>query len=85
MGVVKLRSTTSGVEVGLKSDMNSAFEPVVTPLGKYHCCDVLLWHGASAHPDDPCSVCDTATPPPDKVTASEIHVPDLGVGMSATS
>ena len=84
LGVAKLRSTTSGVEVGLKSATNSAFDPVVTPLGKYHCCEVLLWHGASAQPDGPCSVCDTATPPPDKVTASESHVPDVGRRDSGT-
>jgi hypothetical protein len=35
-------STTSGVDVGLKREMKRALDPVVTPLGKYHCCAVLL-------------------------------------------
>ena len=83
--VAKRMSTTSGVEVGLKSATKRAFDPVVIPLGKYQSCAVLLWHGASAQPDAPCSVSDTATPPPDRVTTSEIHVPDFGVGMRATS
>ena len=78
--VAKLRSTTSGVEVGLKRATNNASEPVVTPLGKYHCCAVVLWHGAMAQPDGPCSTWETATPPPDSVMASESHVPVLGVG-----
>src|ERR1019366_2738936 len=85
LGVTKLTSTTSGVDVGLKRAMKRAFDPVVTPVGKYHCCAVPLWQGASAQPDAPCTACETATPPPVNVTDSESHVPDLGVGTLATS
>src|SRR6185437_14700829 len=82
--VTKLRSTTSGVEVGLKSAMNNELAPVVVPLGKNHCREVLLWHGASAHPAAPWTVWDTATPPPDSMTTSDSHVPDFGAGRAVT-
>ena len=82
--VAKVRSITSGVEVGLNNTTNIASDPVVAPLGKYHCGEVLLWHGASAQPDGPRNACVTATPPLDSRTTSDSHVPEAGVGTVAT-
>ena len=80
VGVTNPRSTTSGVDVGLKRATNRASEPVVTPLGKNHCRDVALWHGDSDQPDGPSVAWVTATPPPESVTASEIQAPVWGPG-----
>ena len=46
VGVTKLRSTTTGVEVGLSSETYSASAPAVEPPAKYHVAEVVLWHGA---------------------------------------
>ena len=48
----------------------------VEPPGKYHWADVVLWHGASDQPVDPCTACDTATPPPAVVTVAASQVPE---------
>jgi hypothetical protein len=56
----------------------------VDPLGKYHCWEVVLWHGASDHPAGPSTDWLTATPPPERAISSDIHAPDVGVGTVAT-
>ena len=47
----------------------------MVPLGKYHCCEVPLRHGASDQPDGPWIDWVTATPPPESTTVWEIQVP----------
>src|SRR5581483_1472308 len=84
-GVTKVMSTTSGLEVGLNTEMKSPSEPVVTPLAKYHCWDVWLAHGASDQPALPCTACVTATPPLPSTTSCATHVPELGAGTLGTS
>ena len=50
-GVTKLRSTTTGVDVGLSNDTYSPFDPAVEPPAKNHAADVVLWHGDTDQPD----------------------------------
>ena len=83
-GVTKVRSTTSGVEVGLNRAANTLFDPAVVPLGKYHCWEVPLWHGDCAQPDGPWISWDAATPPPERATVCETHDPAVA-GGAATS
>ena len=85
VGVKKLRSTTTGVEVGLSSERNSGSALAVVPPAKYQLADVVLWHGASDQPDEPCTVWETATPPPATVTVSDSHVPEERAGMGGAS
>src|SRR6516164_4558346 len=78
LGVTKLRSTTTGVVVGLSNEIASPAPDDVVPPGKYQAAEVALWHGATDQPDGPCTNCVTATPPPARVTISETHEPDCG-------
>ena len=64
------RSTTTGVEVGFSSTIDSPSPLDVVPPGKYHCDEVLLWQGAWVHPNCPSNAWLTATPPPSTVTVS---------------
>jgi hypothetical protein len=77
---MKLRSTTTGVEVGLRSDTKRPSELAVVPPAKYQWADVELWHGATPQPDELCTDWDTAIPPPATVTVSACQEPDDGLG-----
>ncbi len=60
--------------------MCSALPSAVDPSGKYQLADVVLWQGATDHPVDPCTACETATPPPATVTVEASHEPDERLG-----
>ena len=55
------------------------------PPAKYQLAAVVLWHGASDQPDEPCTAWETARPPPATVTVSDSHVPDDRAGMDGAS
>jgi hypothetical protein len=77
---MKLRSTTTGVDVGLRRDTKRPSEFTVAPPAKYQLADVELWHGAAPQPDEPWTDWETATPPPATVMVSACHEPDDGFG-----
>jgi hypothetical protein len=75
---MKARSTTTGDDVGLRSETYKALDPAVDPDAKNQVADVELWQGTTDHPADPWTACDTDTPPPSRVTSSASHAPDDG-------
>src|SRR5580700_385935 len=85
VGVMKVRSTTTGVDVGLSSETYSGSEFAVVPPGKYHWSAVVLWHGVSDQPDEPLTAWVTATPPPETVTVWASHDPDVRGGMDGAT
>ncbi len=85
VGVRKLRSTTTGVDVGLRSETYSASEPAVEPPAKYHRADVVVWQGAWDQPRELPTVWVAATPPPDVMTVSDSQEPDETAGMGGTA
>ncbi len=82
---MKARSTTTGVEVGFSREMESGSELAVVPPGKYQAEAVVLWHGASDHPDVPWTAWVAATPPPERMTVSDSHDPDGKDGMDGVT
>src|SRR5580700_5600706 len=84
-GVMKVRSTTTGVDVGLRSETYSPSEFAVVPPGKNHEADVLLWHGAWDQPEAACTACETATPPPETDTISDSQDPEDSAGMDGAT
>jgi hypothetical protein len=82
---MKLRSTTTGVDVGLRSETYSPSPFAVVPPGKYHDADVVLWHGDWDQPEDPCTACVTATPPPETDTISDSQDPVDNAGMDGAT
>ena len=84
-GVTKARSTTTGVDVGFRSEMSKPFAPAVLPIGKYHDDEVVETQGVTDHPVDPWTSSLTATPPPEIVTISDSHDPDVGEGREGTT
>src|ERR1700683_2684805 len=84
-GVMKVRSTTTGVDVGFSSEMTRVFAAAVEPPGKYHWAEVVVWHGACDQPNVPFTVWVTATPPPDVMTVSDTQEPEASVGMAGVA
>jgi hypothetical protein len=85
---MKRRSTTTGADVGLRSETHSVLEPAVDPEAKYQLADVELWQGTIDQPAGPWTACDTDTPPPSRVTVSASNEPDDGtasVGVTTLS
>src|SRR5580704_12137597 len=78
LGVTKLRSTTTGIEVGLSRARLKRSGLALVPPAKYHVADVMLWHGATDQPDVPSTVWLTETPPPASVTVCASQLPDGG-------
>ena len=85
LGVTKLRSTTTGMDVGLRSARLNPSVPSVDPPAKYHVADVVLWHGATDQPDVPSTVWLTETPPPASVTVCASQLPDDGAVNDGTT
>src|SRR3984957_1851876 len=84
-GVTKLRSTTTGVEVGFSNDMESVLAAAVEPPAQYHGGEVVVWHGACDQPNEPLTVWLTATPPPDVMTVSDTQEPDESAGTAGVT
>ena len=55
------------------------------PPGKYQLAAVVLWQGASDHPEEPWTAWVTATPPPETVTVWDSHDPDDKGGMDGVT
>src|SRR5580692_1720215 len=85
VGVTKLRSTTTGVDVGFSSEMESVLAAAVEPPAKYHWAEVVVWHGACDQPRGSCTVWVTATPPPDVMTVSDTQEPDARAGTAGVT
>ena len=83
--VTKLRSTTTGVDVGFSSDIDSVSAAAVEPPAKYHWAELVVWHGACDQPNEPFTVWVTATPPPDVMTVSDTHEPDASAGTAGVT
>src|SRR5580658_10515087 len=83
--VTKLRSTTTGVDVGFSSDIDNVLAAAVEPPAKYHWAEVVVWHGACDHPNEPFTVWVTATPPPEVTTVSDTHEPDASAGTAGVA
>ena len=84
-GVRKLRSTTTGVEDGLRRETSRVSAAAVDPPAKYHWADAVLWQGVWDQPKALCTDWVTATPPPDVITVSDSHEPDDKAGMVGTT
>jgi hypothetical protein len=81
----ELRSTTTGVDVGFSSEMESVSAAAVEPPGKYHWAEVVVWHGACDQPKEPFTAWVTATPPPDVMTVSDTQEPDASAGTAGVT
>src|ERR1700722_17438684 len=84
-GVRTLRSTTTGVAVGLRSETYRSLVAAVEPPARYQRADVVLWQGAWDQPSELFTVWVTATPPPEVITVSDSQEPDDGAGTDGVA